>query len=266
MRVAPTTIDGMRFEKWHGLGNAYLLVEQPGAGAITPARVRRLCDVDRGLGSDGLLEIASRDGARAEIVIWNPDGSIAEMSGNGMRIAATWLARVAGATEVTVVTAGREVTARMLGGGTSELDVGRVEVGDAGGASRRDRDDRVHPGGGRQPARRDPPRRRHPRRPSPPRPRSSRRTSGSRNGRTSSSSSRSIANGFASSSGSAGRVRPRRRAPRPLPPPLRPCVTAGASAPSPSSCREANSTVSSQTNEARWSGRPSRSARARRGL
>ena len=47
----------MRFEKWHALGNAYLLVEQPDAGAMTPERVRRLCDGDTGIGSDGVLEV-----------------------------------------------------------------------------------------------------------------------------------------------------------------------------------------------------------------
>ena len=55
----------MRFEKWHALGNAYLLVEQPDAGELSAARVRRLCDVDTGIGSDGLLEVTGRDAARA---------------------------------------------------------------------------------------------------------------------------------------------------------------------------------------------------------
>jgi diaminopimelate epimerase len=129
----------MRFEKWHGLGNAYLLVEREAAGTLSAERVRRLCDGDRGIGSDGLLEIVSRDGDRAEIVIWNPDGSIAEMSGNGVRIAAGWLARAAGVGVVTVVTDGREVAARTLtdvGAGRKqepelevEIDVGRVEIG-----------------------------------------------------------------------------------------------------------------------------------------
>ena len=89
----------MRFEKWHAHGNAYLLVERPEA-ELTAERVRRLCDPGVGIGSDGLLEVVERHGVRASIVVWNPDGSIAELSGNGTRIAAAWLLRETGADEV----------------------------------------------------------------------------------------------------------------------------------------------------------------------
>ena len=60
-------------------------------------------------------------------MIWNPDGSIAEMSGNGTRIAARWLAERNGADEVRIRVGPREVTARMLGGEV-EQDLGPVEV------------------------------------------------------------------------------------------------------------------------------------------
>ena len=74
----------MRFEKWHALGNAYLLVEQPDAGEITAARARSLCDVRTGIGSDGVLEVVARETEQSAVIrIWNPDGSTAEMSGNG---------------------------------------------------------------------------------------------------------------------------------------------------------------------------------------
>jgi diaminopimelate epimerase len=101
----------MRFEKWHALGNAYILVEQPGAGLLVDARIRRLCDDRTGIGSDGVLEIVSRDQARAELRIWNPDGSSAEMSGNGTRIAAAWLLRETGASEVEISATGGVVKA-----------------------------------------------------------------------------------------------------------------------------------------------------------
>ena len=97
----------MRFEKWHALGNAYLLVEQADAGVLTPERVRRLCDADTGIGSDGVLEVLHREGTRASIRIWNPDGSTAELSGNGTRIAAAWLLRELGAAEVEIETEDR---------------------------------------------------------------------------------------------------------------------------------------------------------------
>ena len=87
----------MQFSKWHALGNSYLVVEQPDAGALTPARVQRLCSIETGIGSDGVLEVTSRDGTHATVTIWNPDGSTAEMSGNGVRIAARWLAAETGA-------------------------------------------------------------------------------------------------------------------------------------------------------------------------
>ena len=87
----------MRFSKWHGLANDYLLVERAEFGfPLEPALVRRLCDYHLGIGSDGILEVLSAEGPRAEIVIWNPDGSTAELSGNGTRIAARWLARRSG--------------------------------------------------------------------------------------------------------------------------------------------------------------------------
>jgi diaminopimelate epimerase len=120
----------MRFSKWHALGNSYLVVEQPDAGPLSPARVRRLCSVETGIGSDGVLEVTSRDGGHATVTIWNPDGSVAEMSGNGVRIAARWLALETGETEVAVETAGRRVAARMLDLLDVDTDVGEVTVGE----------------------------------------------------------------------------------------------------------------------------------------
>ncbi|MFL5905994.1 MAG: diaminopimelate epimerase [Solirubrobacterales bacterium] len=86
----------MRFEKWQALGNDYLIVE---AAALpwepTPARVRRLCDPHFGVGSDGILLLAPVEDPAyvAELRIFNPDGSEAELSGNGAREAAMYLRR-----------------------------------------------------------------------------------------------------------------------------------------------------------------------------
>jgi diaminopimelate epimerase len=121
----------MRFEKWHALGNAYLLVEQPDAGAIDPARVRRLCDVDTGIGSDGVLEVTDREGPRATVRIWNPDGSTAELSGNGTRIAAAWLLRESGRPEVAIETESKVVGAAPGSrSGMVRQDLGAVAVAD----------------------------------------------------------------------------------------------------------------------------------------
>ena len=119
----------MRFAKWHGLGNDYLLMERQEVGApLRPELVRRVCDYHFGVGSDGVLEVIATEDSRAEIVIWNPDGSTAELSGNGTRIAARWLARRVGADQVTIAVGEREVHARMRGGLEVEMDMGPVEV------------------------------------------------------------------------------------------------------------------------------------------
>ena len=121
----------MRFSKWHGLGNDYLLVQRAELDApLTPELVRRLCDYHFGVGSDGVLEVITANEARAEVVIWNPDGSTAELSGNGTRIAARWLARRSGAETVRISIGPREVVARMRDGFQVETEMGRVEVGE----------------------------------------------------------------------------------------------------------------------------------------
>jgi diaminopimelate epimerase len=121
----------MRLSKWHGLGNDYLLVERAELAApLTPEQVRLLCDYHFGVGSDGILEVVAADGDEADVVIWNPDGSTAELSGNGTRIAARWLARRSGAEVVRVRVGEREVEARMREGLDVETDVGRVDVGE----------------------------------------------------------------------------------------------------------------------------------------
>jgi diaminopimelate epimerase len=108
----------MRFSKWHALGNSYLLVEE----RLDAETARRLCDVRYGIGSDGVLEL---DGG--EVTVWNPDGSQAEFSGNGVRIAAAWLSRRDGVDVVTVRADGRDYPAR-IADGLVELRLGRVDV------------------------------------------------------------------------------------------------------------------------------------------
>jgi diaminopimelate epimerase len=121
----------MKLSKWHGLGNDYLLVERAELTApLTPESVRRICDYHFGVGSDGILEVVSADGDRAEVVIWNPDGSTAELSGNGTRIAARWLARRSGAGTVRISVGPREVVAEMRDGKQVEMEMGPVEVGE----------------------------------------------------------------------------------------------------------------------------------------
>jgi diaminopimelate epimerase len=119
----------MRFSKWHALGNSYLVVERSDAGALTSERARRLCDPSGGLDADGVLEVIAIEGSHADVVIWNPDGSTAEMSGNGTRIAARWLADRSGSNEVSIGIGPRIVRARALDETTLETDLGAIAAG-----------------------------------------------------------------------------------------------------------------------------------------
>ena len=119
----------MRFSKWHALGNAYLVVERGDLQApLSPEEARRLCDPSYGAGADGILEIVDVHGPEADVVVWNPDGSTAELSGNGARIAAMWLARRSAVAFPRVRIGGRTIPAR-VDGDEVEVDLGQVEVG-----------------------------------------------------------------------------------------------------------------------------------------
>jgi len=109
----------MRSSRWDANGNVYLVTEEP----LTPERVR----VEVG-DTDGIIEIAGSGPDWVDIAIWNPDGSRAEMSGNGTRIAARWLAEQTAASHVTVRVGPREVRARMLDDALVEQDMGEVVV------------------------------------------------------------------------------------------------------------------------------------------
>ena len=119
----------MRFSKWHALGNSYVVLERNEIGRrLSAGEVARICDVGFGVGADGLLEIDA-DGASAEVVVWNPDGSRAEFSGNGARIAAAWLSERAKREGVQLRIGERDVRARVASGSV-ELEVGQVDVGE----------------------------------------------------------------------------------------------------------------------------------------
>ena len=84
----------MRFEKWQALGNDYVIVAADDLiFELTPERIRRICAPHFGIGSDGVLLLSPSDDAAmvAELRIFNPDGSEAELSGNGAREAVLYL-------------------------------------------------------------------------------------------------------------------------------------------------------------------------------
>jgi diaminopimelate epimerase len=134
------------FEKWQALGNDYLIFERQALPfALTPQRIRRLCDAHLGVGSDGILLLSAPDepGFVARLRIFNPDGSEAELSGNGAREAVMYLRR-GGWTDsdrFSIQTAAGEIRPTITGPATCTLDMGRARTsspdfpsGDADGA------------------------------------------------------------------------------------------------------------------------------------
>ena len=123
----------MRFEKWQALGNDYVIVEERELPfELTPERVRRMCEPHTGIGSDGVLLLSPADGgdAVARLRIFNPDGSEAELSGNGAREAAMYL-RHGGWTdrdEFAIDTASGEIRPRVTGPDTCAMAIGRARL------------------------------------------------------------------------------------------------------------------------------------------
>src|SRR3954464_4821447 len=123
----------MRFEKWQALGNDYLIFEEH---PLTPAQIRTLCDPHFGPGADGVLLLTAPDepGYVARLRIFNPDGSEAELSGNGAREAILYLRR-SGWTEAdtfSIQTLAGEIRPTILDERTCRVDMGRARVGEAG--------------------------------------------------------------------------------------------------------------------------------------
>ncbi|HUB74802.1 MAG TPA: diaminopimelate epimerase [Solirubrobacteraceae bacterium] len=124
----------MRFEKWQALGNDYLIVEREALPfELTPARVRRLCAGHFGVFADGVLLLsrpADPSAHVADLRIFNPDGSEAELSGNGAREAIMYLRR-RGWTErdsFTIHTAAGEMRPRITGEDTCTVDMGEAKL------------------------------------------------------------------------------------------------------------------------------------------
>ena len=119
----------MRFEKWQALGNDYLIFEEV---ELTAAQVRRLTDPHLGPGADGVLTLHQPDepGFVARLKIFNPDGSEAELSGNGAREAILYLRRSGwtDADQFSIETAAGEIRPTITGPATTRVDMGRAHL------------------------------------------------------------------------------------------------------------------------------------------
>lgn len=119
------------FNKYHGLGNDYLVIDPADLpGELTPQQIGRLCDRHYGAGADGVL-LGPLPAAAASfgLRIFNPDGSEAEKSGNGLRIFARylWDRGLVDERPFSVATAGGLVTAQVESGGRmATVAMGRV--------------------------------------------------------------------------------------------------------------------------------------------
>jgi diaminopimelate epimerase len=111
----------MTSSPWHAHGNVYLISED---ADLTPDRVRH-----EAAGTDGILQVVRAGDDEAEVVIWNTDGSTAEMSGNGTRIAGAWLMARTGAGEARISVGPRVVTVRAVDDALFESEMGEIEVG-----------------------------------------------------------------------------------------------------------------------------------------
>ncbi len=121
----------MKYVKYHGLGNDYLVIHPAdAAGTLDAGRVRRICDRHYGIGSDGiLLGPMQSDACDFRLRILNPDGSEAEKSGNGLRIFARYLRdeKLARESEFSVETLGGAVGCRVHDDGKAvTVEMGKV--------------------------------------------------------------------------------------------------------------------------------------------
>jgi len=123
----------MRFEKWQALGNDYVILEEDALPwELTPERIRRICEPHRGIGSDGILLISEVADQRyvAGLRIFNPDGSEAELSGNGAREAVLYLRRCnwTDDDEFAILTKAGEIRPRVTGPHRATIAMGRASV------------------------------------------------------------------------------------------------------------------------------------------
>jgi len=142
----------MKFEKWHGIGNDFLLVTEEelarvrdasatshvgtdgdARARLSDAVVVAACDRHFGVGGDGILVLGPSDTADARMLIHNADGSMAEMCGNGIRVAARYLAEhdivtPDGDGSFTIETAGGLMRPTLLDDGRVRVDMGTLRT------------------------------------------------------------------------------------------------------------------------------------------
>jgi diaminopimelate epimerase len=85
-----------RFWKYHGLGNDFIIMDRRETGDLSAESVRKVCDRHRGVGADGILAALTGDDGQLFMRVFNADGSLADMCGNGLRCFVRWAVDVLG--------------------------------------------------------------------------------------------------------------------------------------------------------------------------
>lgn len=121
----------MRFSKYHALGNDYIVLNPAdGISPPSPETIRRICHRNYGVGSDGiLLGPSDSDDCDFSLRIFNPDGSEAEKSGNGLRIFSRylWDLHLVGKDPFTILTLGGVVSSQVFDDGKRvSVEMGEV--------------------------------------------------------------------------------------------------------------------------------------------
>jgi diaminopimelate epimerase len=139
----------MRFSKWHGIGNDFLIVDEAELARVRDAgdqlvgswddgRARLLDDAaiavtnrNFGVGGDGVLVVGPSDVADARMLIHNADGSLADMCGNGIRVVARWLVERGAVTpgadgSFSIETSGGVMRPTVLPDGRVRVDMGEL--------------------------------------------------------------------------------------------------------------------------------------------
>jgi diaminopimelate epimerase len=124
---------GLRFQKWQALGNDYIIIERDQLPfELSAERVRRMCAAHFGCHADGvlLLSRAADERFAAELRIFNPDGSEAELSGNGAREAILYMHREGWTDDDTfsVATPSGAITPTITSPRTCSVEMGQASV------------------------------------------------------------------------------------------------------------------------------------------
>ena len=121
----PTAPAGLPFMKMHGLGNDFVVLDlREGGDTPAPALITRIADRHRGIGFDQLVTIGTLDGADAQLVFYNADGSRAGACGNATRCVARWLMTQSGRSQVSLRTDHALLMAEDAGGGLTRVNMG----------------------------------------------------------------------------------------------------------------------------------------------